>query len=655
MKTVIPNPALYNQSTLNDDDFVESFVARHKILEALLRRLRAQNQDEAGQHDLLVGSRGMGKTSLLRRLAIGISRDPHLSTRFIPLRFREEQYNVLSLGDFWRNCGESLAEWAEENNQQELADQLDEEMVSEKWKSDGGAEEAFREALRCLNRRAILLVDNLDLILDALRDEEHWTLRRHLQDREGSILIGAATQSLQQSADSKAAFYEFFQPHHMDPLDARETEECMRSLAERRGEHGEPVIQILDTQPERLKVLHTLTGGNPRVLTLIYRLLETEESDAAMADLELLLDQVTPYYKARVEEYQTPQQRAIIDAIALHWDPVTTGKLSEITGITSTTLSPQLSRLRKDGLIESVETSGSYKGHQITERFLNIWYLMRHGTRRTKQKLRWLVSFLTCFYARNELDIIAAKFSALAQRTDRQKQFKTALDIALEQSSDVHQAAQRIKDFIVEKPTESLEIKKKFIKTLRKKNDIYFFSGLMLLDFTNEYNIAKDMLSFIEYESSDYYKFELAWAYLLSDESANIKITKEEKSNNKTRVQFIQSAEFILERKIDKSLEYLGKILNEKEFQLTIFNQIDCVRLFRLFEMHGEGENLLSWLKETGQAEVNTPLFVAYSAYLYGKDQIKDVNPEVRATAQTLFNLLDAPRQYAKVSGDNER
>ena len=48
-----------------------------------------------------------------------------------------------------------------------------------------------------------------------------------------------------------------------------------------------------------------------------------------MADLEVLLDQVTPYYKARIEEYSTQQQRAVIDAIALHWDPIASGDHQE--------------------------------------------------------------------------------------------------------------------------------------------------------------------------------------------------------------------------------------------------------------------------------------------------------------------------------------
>ncbi|MEM9840843.1 MAG: winged helix-turn-helix domain-containing protein [Pseudomonadota bacterium] len=403
---MIPQPTLYNQTILDDDDFVASFVARRDTLETMCRRLKSVGPEDDGQHQILIGTRGMGKTSLLRRLAIETKRDHDLSDCFVPLMFREEQYNVLRLRDFWRNCGESLAEWAESQGRDDLAEHLDHVVFSSSWDSDDGAAEQFEAAMQALSKRAVLLIDNLDLILDALKDEDRWILRANLQARGGPILIGAATQSLKEGADRDAAFYEFFQPHYLEPLKLQETETCMRALANQRGEVGRRVLRVMHTDPARLRVLHRLTGGNPRVLALTYRLLETEDSHSAMADLERLLDEVTPYYKARVEEYQTPLQRAIIDAIALHWDPVTTGHLSDITGVPTTTLSPQLTRLRRDGLIERIETSGSYAGHQVVERFLNIWYLMRHGTRRTRQRMRWLVAFLSSFYCKDELEEI---------------------------------------------------------------------------------------------------------------------------------------------------------------------------------------------------------------------------------------------------------
>ena len=46
-------------------------------------------------------------------------------------------------------------------------------------------------------------------------------------------------------------------------------------------------------------------AGFVGICTLIYQLLERRETGDVFADLEALLDQVSPYYKARVEEYAT--------------------------------------------------------------------------------------------------------------------------------------------------------------------------------------------------------------------------------------------------------------------------------------------------------------------------------------------------------------
>jgi tetratricopeptide (TPR) repeat protein len=324
-----------------------------------------------------------------------------------------------------------------------------------------------------------------------LPDDSNWRLRRHLQARHGPIVIGAATQPLQKSADRDAAFYEFVQPIYLEPLDERESEACMRALAQRRGDGGKPVIEVLDKQPERLKTLHTLTGGNPRVLTLIYRLLEAGQSDAAMADLEILLDQVTPYYKARVEEYQTPQQRAVIDAIALNWDPITTGDLARVTKVVTTTLSPLLIRLRKDGLIENVETSGSYAGHQFVERFFNIWYLMRHGTRRAKQKMRWLVAFLTSFYSPRELAEIERRASDMGLRKGWSADFALAFEQAL-----VRESRSYINNEQVTVPTSGVAVENrlecKIFENGEKVNDDWSISDADLWRQASEFSEAKD-------------------------------------------------------------------------------------------------------------------------------------------------------------------
>lgn len=423
--------AIYDPRRTNPEVFLNSFVARKELTAAMLAKLAQVPESGMAEHQIFIGQRGLGKTSLLRRLALGIDRDPALEARLLPLTFREEQYNVRSLARLWKNCAEALAEWADAHGQPELAARLDADLTGAHWRDDEKAGEAFLGEMKKLGRRAVLFLDNLDFVLDALKDQ-HWKLRNILQRADGPVIYGASTRFLSSTGDQKQAFYEFFRPHVLEQLTAQELLDCLRQLATLRGEPGQPVLRILAQDPKRLTTLQQLTGGNPRVLALLYQLLERGESSTVYEDLEGLLDQLTPFYKARIEEYQSEQQRAIIDAVALHWSPITSHRLAEITDVAVTTISSQLTRLKQDGLIEDVATSGARAGYQLCERFFNIWYLMRHGTRRTTQKVKWLTEFLRNFYGTNELRVM--RLRAQSGENERAEYFRIALEAALEPS-----------------------------------------------------------------------------------------------------------------------------------------------------------------------------------------------------------------------------
>src|SRR5712691_8930206 len=207
------NVAIYDPRHLNEEAFLASFVARKDMVDFLIEQLRQLPSSGEATHRLIVGQRGMGKTSLLRRLAISVTRDDKLAACYVPLTFREEQYNVRSIEKFWCNCTEALAEWLEQTGNSKLAADIDRSMQIKKFGNALAAYEHFLSLTTSLGKRPILLVDNLDLVLDAIPSEQHWDLRRVLQGKHGPVLFGASTQFLRQSGDREAAFYEFFQVH----------------------------------------------------------------------------------------------------------------------------------------------------------------------------------------------------------------------------------------------------------------------------------------------------------------------------------------------------------------------------------------------------------------------------------------------------------
>ncbi len=399
----------FNPHSQTEADFLASFVARNEVLDYYLRQLRLLAKKQAARHHLIVAPRGYGKTSLLRRLAIAVRVEPDLATNFIPLTFREEQHNVISLDVFWRNCLQSLLEAREDEHASDAEiEELDSAWVKfaprqalNRDDQDGEpAWRAFQTFCHRLGRRPLLLIDNLDTLLAGLPSKHQWSLRGILQQQDGPMLIAAAPQFPQSTHDPAEPFYDFFRIESLDKLSDQEVMRCLRTMAMGRGQTGKPVLDLLGKDPGRIAALNALAGGNPRTLNVLYSVLESHMSADVLSQLSAMLDTFTSWYHSRSEGLPS-HARAVFDALALNWDPMTAATVGAVTGLDTTAVSSQISRLEKGGLVEAVALNRRGKGrngYQITERFFNIWYLMRNGPRRTRQSIKFLAVFLqSCF------------------------------------------------------------------------------------------------------------------------------------------------------------------------------------------------------------------------------------------------------------------
>ncbi len=395
------NLTVYNPGALSDDDFLRGFVARQGVAHNLISALKGVTPDSLSKHHLVVGQRGMGKTSMLRRLALAATQDVMLSKVLIPLSFREEQYNVHSLHVFWVNCLDALGDWYDRQGQHGKADQLDKDVAALSGQP-GEARALFDRWIDSEGRRPLLLLDNIDFIFDGLK-KEPGSLEEFVPKPGGIVIVGGAAAQVDEVSGENAQLKAHFQITQLNRLSKEELIACLRGLALARGVEGEKVLLLVSKDSARIKTLHDLTGGNPRTLTLLYMLLEADSDGDVFSDLERLLDQVTVLYKARVEDLP-PQARVVLDAVALTWNPVVAGEVAIVTKLPIQNVSSQLDRLQKDGVVEKVSVSKTTKGaYQISERFFNIWYLMRHGQRRQRSRLRWLTVFLRSFYTDAQL------------------------------------------------------------------------------------------------------------------------------------------------------------------------------------------------------------------------------------------------------------
>ena len=92
--------ATNNLQLLSSQELIHDFVARDALLDRMMKDLHLAGEG-APQHRLLIGLRGMGKTTLLCLLQYAIEADSVLQKQWLPLRFPEEQYNISQLSDLW--------------------------------------------------------------------------------------------------------------------------------------------------------------------------------------------------------------------------------------------------------------------------------------------------------------------------------------------------------------------------------------------------------------------------------------------------------------------------------------------------------------------------------------------------------------------------
>jgi tetratricopeptide (TPR) repeat protein len=397
---------LYNPQRLDDDTVQNLFVVRQKYFQLLMDKINKEKPNSIPQHYLFIGQRGMGKSTLLKRIEVELRKD---DSKFIPLLFPEEQYNLSNLSEFWLNSLDALADVLELVKMKEEVKLIDSK-VKELGKiknEDDLARQAFQfliEMSKKINKRPVLLIDNMSFIFDRLDKSEQHTLRAWLMQNEAPILIGASAVEIEGTFDYGAPFYDAFQISYLNKLSFEELLDILNNLAKVTNAHE--ILANIHEEIARLKTIHQLTGGNPRTAVMLFKIIVKGFSKEINDDLEALLDEITPLYKARFEELSV-QMQIIVDAIALHWDPMNLEQLRTETRLENNQLSPQLKRLVELGWLEKLDAyKAKGSAYQISERFFNIWFLMRRSSRRQKKELYCLSKFLETFYG-DDLHTIA--------------------------------------------------------------------------------------------------------------------------------------------------------------------------------------------------------------------------------------------------------
>ena len=379
------NPGLLQ----TDEEVAAQFVVRKNEFNTVCEVIRGNIASPSCQHALVVGSRGQGKSMLLRRVAAELRMDSELSNHFLPVQFMEENQELDNLADFWM---ETLFQVARELASRDAM--LSKELkathrsLAFRWSEQGFedlARAAVLNAADRIDRRLVLMVENVQSLFSETDDDFGWVLRADLQTVPQITLIASATSRFEALDDPQAPFFEFFRFVHLAPLNASA---CGRLWSTVSG------TTMVTKQSRPLEIL---TGGNPRLIVVVASFAQHRSFRQLMEELVILVDEHTEYFRNQLDILPAKERRVFISLIAL-WQPAATSDIAARARLDVRVVSTMLKRLLERGVITIVEENGPRKRlYAASERLFSIYYKLRREYDE-RAVVESLIHFMESFY-----------------------------------------------------------------------------------------------------------------------------------------------------------------------------------------------------------------------------------------------------------------
>jgi tetratricopeptide (TPR) repeat protein len=400
----MPTPLLSNftPSLMSPETLEKIFVQREDIAQDLVDRIILSTTTPAKHHSLLIGARGMGKTHLVSLVYYRLEQHQELADKLMVAWMREDEWGIDSwldlvvrifraLGEA-KDCPERLALSAAEGSRRvdtkELLAQLQRVPIAD---AETLATQLLTELIG--DKTLLLIVENLDDLFAGLGEKGQQKFRSFLQERQCCTIL-ATTPALFAGVQNRSEpFFGFFNPIPLSPLSKEEAAIMLQKIAELEGQTDLANFLRTPAGMARVRAVHHLAGGNPRVYTLFSQFITRESLDELVQAFMKMLDDLTPYYQSRMKELSN-QQRKIIEFLVDRREAVMVKEIATQCFVEQRVVSGQLLQLRNKGYVVA-RANGRESFYELTE------VLMRLCMEVKKYRGQWVelfVDFLRIWY-----------------------------------------------------------------------------------------------------------------------------------------------------------------------------------------------------------------------------------------------------------------
>lgn len=394
----------YNPRKKSVEQLESSLVGadRHAILSDIMAELQLQDGGSPKQHWMIVGARGMGKSHLLTLLHHKVSGDEMLSNFWLPVLFPEE---IRMAGDLARFLERAINEILHDLERQGslIVPELKEKIARIRTiRGDERADYLFSVITwirQSTGKHILLIAENLQQLLGKrISLIEQKKLRAYLQSEDALLLIGSATTIFDALHDHSHPFYHFFHIRRLNELNYEDIRTLVINLLAGCGK--EEQARIVMENEARLKVLHAFTGGNPRMAVFLSDILKTDVNEEMIDIMDRILDELTPYFEAIIND--TPEYlQEIINTLAAFEPAQSPKEIAEHLEMEQATVRNYLKQAKESGYVRVAFSKGKSNFYCLNEYLYRTWFQMRDSSHR--EEMRWMMELMLLLYTREQL------------------------------------------------------------------------------------------------------------------------------------------------------------------------------------------------------------------------------------------------------------
>ena len=343
-----------------------------------------------------------------------------------------------------------------------------------------GLEQALLQWLG--DRTLLILVENLQDLFSDIGESGQEKLRALIQNTGQITIVATSTSLFAAVARRNKIFFGFFRLTELPPLNVLEALELLLKMAQLDGDAALEEQLRSPLGLARIRAMHLLAGGNPRVCTLFYEFLTCDSIDTLLAPFKQLIDKLMPYYQGLMRTL-SPQQRRIVEAFCRAKGACSAPNLADQLHLKPQTVSTQIRRLRELGYLSPVDDVARGTLFELREP------LMRYTIQSKQDRgeyLKHVIEFLRLWYSPSELEERAEQ----AQNTHEKRYLVEAAlrssrdgdpiakvlnaDFSAASVSGDHEAALRALDGRLarnEKDFEAMEAKARILQHLKRSEE----------------------------------------------------------------------------------------------------------------------------------------------------------------------------------------